>query len=105
MTRTDPNHSEGPTRLQPASFFHREWPIAVAVMLAWALILALYSTLRIESNAGDGSARDLLRAHLLVVAVILGSVITFAIVSWRVNRLCREELDRANAELLKYAAS
>src|ERR1019366_1876940 len=104
MTRTDPNLSEAPIRPQLAAFFHRTWP-TVACAVVWALILAHYATLRDESNAQGGPSYHLLRAHLLVVAVILGSASTFAIVSWQGNRLDRQKLERATAEMQKQVAS
>ena len=104
MTRTAPNRSEGPTRVQPAAFFHRTWPIAAGAV-AWAWILKHYSTMFIASNAQGGPSYHLLRAHLLVVAVILGSAFTFAIVSWQGNRLDRQKLERATAEMQKQVAS
>jgi PAS domain S-box-containing protein len=104
MTRTDPGISEVPIRLQPAAYIYRTWPIAAGAV-AWALILAHYATLRIESNARGGPSYNLLRAHLLVVAVIVGSAVTFATVSWRGNRLHRQTLERATAEMQKQAVS
>ena len=105
MTQTGPNRSEGSPQPQHAALFHREWPIAAAAIVAWTLIWAHYATQRIESNAGTGQSHGLLRAHLLVGAVILGSAVAFAIVSWRGKRLHREELERAVTELRNETAS
>jgi hypothetical protein len=104
MTRTDPNRSERSTPALSVASFSPAWPIAL-VAVASAFILAHYSTMRIESNAFGGPSHDLLRAHLLVVAVILGSVFTFATVSWRGNKVRGEVLEQANADLRNEAAS